>query len=372
MPRPRRISRRRVVQLGALAALGAGCGTPLPSPAPPPPPPAAPPAKPAAPSPGALASPSAAASPVAPAAPAAGTTKLTLGLPATSAYFLPLYLAAERTAAQQGLTLEVIGFQGGAPTVQALAGGSVDLVAGALSTLLDLRAAGQAVRGFYAGFNHADLAWFGTPEVRSWTDLKGRVLGVGALGDATDVLSRYILKRRGLEPERDVQIVALGGAPANRLQALEAGRVQATLLSPPFRWQAEARGLPLLGQQSDEVGPEWPANLLIARERLIEERAADLRSLLRAHVAALRLTRTDREPAIQALGNAVKLDRATADRTIAELLDGWDERGQLTPGGMASFWTMAIELGQLKAKLPEAEFFDRRFVDAFDSWAPAR
>src|SRR6202023_2994571 len=124
----------------------------------------------------------------------------------------------------QGLDVELISFRGDAEVAQALAGNSIDLSLQSLDGLINLINAGQPVRGFYAGFFQSDFAWLAQPRIKQWKDLKGGTAGVSTYGSLTDQLTRYILKRNGLEPEKDVQLVQVG-TTASMLQALKAGRL---------------------------------------------------------------------------------------------------------------------------------------------------
>ena len=305
------------------------------------------------------------------AAPAAAAepARLVLGLAGQSANYLTVQLAAERGPLEEGLTLEVISFAGGSQVATAVAAGSIDVALASLDTLVTVLGTGQPLRAFYAGFNLADHEWFARPEIRTWRDLAGRTMGVSAPGSLSDFLTRHLLRRHGLEPGRDVQLRTLGGANT-RWQALRTGRVDAAALSAPARWQAAAAGFTRLGAQRDELGPTWPTNVMFTRLDVLERRPAAIRALLRAHVAAIRLARADRELAIGVLQRHLKFDRPHAERAYAEAIDSFDERGALPAAAMPAFWRIAVEAGEVDAPWPEARFLDRRFIDSFPDWAP--
>jgi NitT/TauT family transport system substrate-binding protein len=302
-----------------------------------------------------------------PAGAPAEAQRLTVGLAGHTKSYLSLYLARERTAREEGLDLELAVFEGGSRATAALVSGSVDLALASLDTLVSTLAAGRAVKVFYGGFNHADLEWFAAADVTGWDGLRGRTLAVSAPGSLTDNLTRYVLRRRGLQ--RDVHVVALGG-PSVRWQALRAGRVDAAVLQPPHKWQAEAQGFKRLGTQLEEIGPEWPMNVMFAREEVLERQAPALRALLRAHVRALRLVRSERELGVGALMRWLKYERPQAERAVDDALRGFDERGCLPRAILPVFWQIAVAAGDITQAWPESRYFDHRFVDTFDTWAP--
>src|ERR1700682_1434598 len=156
--------------------------------------------------------------------------KLTLGLAVPAASFLPVYVAAARTWKEQGLEVEIVSFRGDAEVSQAMAGGSLDLSLQSFDGLINLINSKQPVRGFYAGFHQADFAWLAQPAIKSWSDLKGGTIGVSTFGSLTDQLTRFVLRKHGLKPETDVQIMQ-AGATATRLQLMRSGRLLGALRS---------------------------------------------------------------------------------------------------------------------------------------------
>jgi NitT/TauT family transport system substrate-binding protein len=294
--------------------------------------------------------------------------KLTLGIPVDAATFMPIYIAAARTWKQHGLDIELLSFRGDAEVSQALAGGSVDLTLQSLDGLINLMNGGQPVKAFYAGFHQADFAWCSQPEIRSWSDAKGSSAGVATLGSLTDQLTRYVLRRHGLTPEKDVQIVQ-SGTTASMLQALKSRRLGIAILSPPFKWMAEEAGFNRLGSMAEEIAPSWPKHAFLAKTTFIQENPNTLRTLLRAHVAALRLARAEPETAVGALMDRLKWSKPYAERAYQEVLPGFDERGKLPDASMDVFWSIEKQGGTVKEAWPVSRLLDDRFINSFDDWA---
>ncbi len=296
-------------------------------------------------------------------------TRLTVGLAVQSLALLPTYLAAEQTGQAEGLDVQLVSFGGGSKLAMALASGSVDLGVMSVSVMIGMVAAGQAVQAFYLTSSHADYAWIARPEIRGWGDMRGRSITITAFGSLTDALTRHVLRRHGLEPGSDVTLVQ-SGELANGLAALRAGRADAAALTPPFTWYAEERGFRPLGSQVTEIGPAWPRHVLVATERFLAEHPNTLRAYLRAYVRAIRMARGNREAAVQLLMTRLKYERRYAKRAYTEAMTGFDEHGRLPAEAMHTFWEMAVASGEVKQPWPESRFFDRRFVDTFDEWAP--
>jgi NitT/TauT family transport system substrate-binding protein len=293
--------------------------------------------------------------------------RLTLGIPLDAASFMPVYVAAARTWKPQGLDIELISFRGDAEVAQALAGDSIDLSLQSLDGLINLINAGQPVRGFYAGFHQSDFAWFAQPRIKQWQDLKGGTAGVSTYGSLTDALTRYMLKRNGLAPEKEVAIVQ-SGTTASMLQALKAGRLTLAILSPPFKWMAQDAGLTPLGTQL-EIAPQWPKHAFLAKGKLIDDNPNTLRAFLRAHVAALRLARAQPALTVDILVERLKWSHAHAERAYAETMPAYDERGSLPDAHMDVFWSIEIAGGTVTQAWPDGRLMDDRFIRSFDDWA---
>jgi NitT/TauT family transport system substrate-binding protein len=294
-------------------------------------------------------------------------SRLTLGIPLDAASFTPVYVAAARTFKPLGLDIEVISFRGDAEVAQALAGNSIDLSLQSLDGLINLINAGQPVQGFYAGFYQSDFAWLAQSKIKQWKDLKGGTAGVSTYGSLTDQLTRYILKRNGLEPEKDVQIVQ-AGTTASMLQALKAGRLALAILSPPFKWMAQEAGFTRLGTQMD-IAPQWPKHAYLAKTRFIAENPNTLRAFLRAHVAALRLARAEPATTVDILIERLKWTKDYAQRAYEETMPAYDERGRLPQAHMEVFWSIEIAGGTVKEAWPDAKLIDDRFIKSFAEWA---
>jgi NitT/TauT family transport system substrate-binding protein len=146
---------------------------------------------------------------------------------------------------EEGLDVTVENFQaGGSKALQALIGGSVDVVVGAYDHTIQMQAKGKEIVGILL-LNElpgvvlnvrADLAG----KVNSSKDLKGLRVGVTTPGSSTDMIARYTMQRAGLT-ERDVSFIAVGsGAPG--MIALEAKNVDALLSYDPVATQLTKKG----------------------------------------------------------------------------------------------------------------------------------
>ena len=293
--------------------------------------------------------------------------RVVVGLGGSSKSYLSIYLAAERTFASEGLSVDVVTFAGGSQASAALISGSVDIALASLDTLVSTAGAQPGIRAFYGGFNQADFEWFAAPGVSTWEGLRGR--RSRSPRRARSRTSSRVTCSGDTGWRKEVNLVA-AGSPVVRWQALRSGRVDAAVLQGPPKLQAVAAGFVRLGTQSAEIGPEWPTNVMFARQEFLAANPLTVRAFLRAHVRGLRLARSERAYGIQVLSRWLKYDLPEAAHAWEESVGGFDERGRLPAGIMPLFWSIAVSAGEVEAPWPEARFLDRQLIDSFDRWAP--
>jgi NitT/TauT family transport system substrate-binding protein len=293
--------------------------------------------------------------------------KLNFALSVDASSFLPAYVANARTWKEQGLDVQFNIFRNDAEAAQALAGDSVDVTLQSFDGLVSLINAGQPAWGFYAGFAQADFEWFSLASIKTWDQLRGQTVGVSSFGSLTDQVTRYALRKHGLDPEKDVQIRQIGPSSA-ALAALKSGRLGAGVLSAPFKWTAMDSGLTRLGVQSQELSPQWPKHTFIAKRDFLDRNPNLLKALLRAHVAAIRLARADKAFAAKVLEDRLKFSPEHALRAYDDVIAGFDEKGTIPD--MSVFWQIKVEAKDVTAPWPREKFFDDRFVRTFSEWAP--
>lgn len=145
-------------------------------------------------------------------------------------YYLPLSIADLRGYFKdEGLNAKVIDFAGGSKALQAVVGGSADVVSGAFEHTINLQSKGQFYRAF-AQQGAAPMIVLAVskktmPDYKTPADLKGKKIGVTAPGSSTNMMTSFFLAQHGLKPT-DVSFVGVG-AGAGAITALRTGQVDA-------------------------------------------------------------------------------------------------------------------------------------------------
>src|SRR3954468_13998204 len=145
-------------------------------------------------------------------------------------YYLPLSIAESLGYFKsEGLDVTISDFAGGSRALQAVVGGSADVVSGAFEHTINMQVKGQRLRAFalqgrapqiVLGINPKTM-----PNFKSVADLKGKKLGVTAPGSSTNVLANFVLGKVGLKPG-DVSIIGVG-AGSGAVAAMRSGQIDA-------------------------------------------------------------------------------------------------------------------------------------------------
>ena len=173
--------------------------------------------------------------------------KLRAAFPSLATALSPSWIAAEKGFWKKyGIDVELIYLDGGARSVAALIGGSVQVVFGsdALVTIGNLQGANLARLGVTT--NTLGYAIVTPPAIKTIADLKGKTLGITLGRDAAYVRLVKILNDNGVDPKTDVKLLPLGGGPMGRVSALQSGLIQGTMLTPPTDLAAVQAGMKVL------------------------------------------------------------------------------------------------------------------------------
>lgn len=295
--------------------------------------------------------------------------KLNIGIPNALITLLPIYVAASHFWNAEGLDAELLLFHGDTEVTQALAANMIDVAVASPVGLFSMIAAGRPVIGFYQGFYQTGFTWVAQRSIKSWADLKGKQLGISTAHSVSAVLTRYVLQKHHLVANKDVRLVNVGGGP-NAYPALLSGTLDAAFEVPPFTWECRERGFTTLGTQDREVGKLWPLHMFFAKRAFLDDNPATVTALLRAHVAAIRYARANREAAVAILRERLKLGKEWAERSYDEVIGKYDERGRFPESAMPVFWKIMEWTGIVKRPWPMGTFFDTRYVASFERWAP--
>ena len=304
-------------------------------------------------------------------------TKVTLGVGGKPLlYYLPLTVAERQGLfKEQGLDVEINDFGGGAKSLQALIGGSVDVVTGAYEHTIRMQAKGQDVRavtelGRFPAIVIAakkDLAG----EIKSAADFKGKKIGVTAPGSSTALTVQYAMVKAGLKPT-DAAFIGVGGG-ASAVAAMKRGEIDVISHLDPVIAKLEADGdiQVVIDTRTEEgtralFGGSNPAATLYMKKDFMDANPVTTQRLVNAFVKSLRWLQTakpedvaDLVPPEYHLG-----DKPLYLKAVANSIPTYSRDGIITKEGMQSVLDMlqTLDPEMKEAKVDLATTFDDRFV----------
>jgi len=211
-------------------------------------------------------------------------------------YYLPLTIAEQRGYFKaEGLDATIVDFAGGARALQAVVGGSADVVSGAFEHTVNMQFKGQAMRAFalqglapqiVLGVNPKTM-----PNYKTVADLKGKKIGVTAPGSSTNVMVNFILAKAGLKPG-DVSIIGVG-ASQGAVAAMRAGQIDAiSNLDPVITLLQRSGDLKIVSDtrivaEAEKVfGGPMPAGCFYCPQTFIDKNPNTVQALANALVRA--------------------------------------------------------------------------------------
>jgi ABC-type nitrate/sulfonate/bicarbonate transport system substrate-binding protein len=162
---------------------------------------------------------------------------------------------------------------------------------------------------------YASMTFVARPEIRGGKDLTGSVVGLQRPGDAYEKNARAAIQHLGLNPDKDVKWLYLGSNDAMWL-ALQARRVQATVISPPATLFARKAGMSFLVNLAD-LKIEYQGSTIATRRSLMKKYPNLMLRTTRALVRGIHFFRTRREDTMKLLAKFL----GTNDREA--LIESW-------------------------------------------------
>lgn len=160
-------------------------------------------------------------------------------------YYLPLTVAEGKGFFKdEGLNLKIVNFPGGSKALQAMVGGSADMVSGAYEHTINMQAKGIPIKAVVAQGRYSGIV-LGVhkskiDQYRSPQDIKGWKVGVTAPGSSTNMFVNNLLTKNGLKPN-DVSIIGVG-ATGGAVAAMQKGGIDAISNLDPVITRLEAGG----------------------------------------------------------------------------------------------------------------------------------
>ena len=265
---------------------------------------------------------------------------------------------------KNGLDVELILVKGSGQTSTAILGGSLFGAPVALPTVMLADLGGADLVNIAHTVPGVQSKLLVKQEIKRAEDLRGKKIATSSLGSLGDFLFKYIMRKHGLDPNRDVVWISIG-TPQERLQALASGVVDAADLSYPVDAQGERMGFKILFDARKEV--VYPSMSVVTRRRNIQDDRDTVMRMIRSHVEGIAYFKTHKDFSMKVLSKYLRVN----DRDLLEgsyeifTQDFISVPYPITKGLEATYDYVAQTRPEIRNRKPD-DFVDPSFIAELD------
>ena len=297
-------------------------------------------------------------------APARALESIVIAYPTTSSQFTPLWFARDVGLYEKyNLDGKLVFIQGGSILLQAMIAGQAQAAQNGVAETVTAILRGGDVRMLGVTSKIFPYSMIVAKNIKTAKDLVGGKLAVNRLADVSAIASQVALRKVGLNPDKDVTMLQVGGSP-QRLAALQSGAVQAAALDFMSGLRLSKLGYTVLSQ----VSLNYPYLGPVVSGRFLRENPAAAEAFLKAFVEAIARFKQNREEGVKALARYMKSNETDVLNKAYDFIATEFYAENLEPDAK-SFQELVDEIGDReplakKATIPQV--FDMTIVRKLD------
>jgi ABC-type nitrate/sulfonate/bicarbonate transport system substrate-binding protein len=295
--------------------------------------------------------------------------EVTLGYANISARVSPLWIAREKGFfSKNGVQLQAV-YLPGAPALFATLGtGQIQLANSGGSTALGAVAGGLDLKVIGTFTSRIPFDIVASPSIKDAKDLRGKRLGIQAIGGTIWMAGLLGLEHLGLDPRRDsIQVVA-AGEQTLLTQALEKGTVDAIVVDSAFSNALKARGYSIVVELSKTNIP-FVSNGIVARAGYLQQQPDTVRNIVKGWMEGVAFALSPKmKPAVIAtiMRNLKITDADLAERGYQDLLQATDRKPFPSTEGLRNVQRLMAQRNPAVANLKIESLIDGRIMRELD------
>lgn len=268
---------------------------------------------------------------------------------------IDLFIAQERGFfREEGLEPQLVQVRATA-AIAAIVSGDVDAL-GSVGSAIRAIQRGAPVKTLAVSLRRPLFWLVSRPELKSFRDLKGKVIGTTTLGGSQHTAGIRMLRRAGLDPDKDVTVVLAGDVPT-QLQALVSGSIQIGILSPPTVILArEKYKMNVLANAMEEFTSLQ--NGLAVQDKTLKEHREFVKRILRARAKGGRYFQQNERGTAEVLAKVLSVDMPTALETYRISHAAFTTDGIPTDDEIREYLKMDAQILGLPEPMAAAKIFD--------------
>jgi NitT/TauT family transport system substrate-binding protein len=215
------------------------------------------------------------------------------------------------------------------------------------------------VKGVMGWFDRPLHILIARPGFKKLTDFKGKKIGVSGLGSAPHIILREALSQAGMNPDRDVTTLAVGGS-GDRLAALIAGTVDATPLDVAYVEKAEKLGLVSVIYFGDVVHTRL-GGFGVSLDK-IKKNPTQIVRVIRATLKGVRFLKDNKPETLAIMRDYLKVSADGAAKVYDFSMRSLNYDGGVAKETLDTEIRLAKEQLKIAEDIPEDKLMDWRFL----------
>jgi NitT/TauT family transport system substrate-binding protein len=256
--------------------------------------------------------------------------KIRIAIATSSLAFMVPFVAKDRGFyLKHGSDVELIQMRPNI-SVAALLSGEIEYIE-LIGSAIRSAARGLPMRAVSTGIKSPFFSIIAQNKYKTIKDLKGAIIGITSIGGTNHISTRLTLRQFGLDPEKDVQLIAIGDEKV-MYDAFKVGRADAVVLAPPFSVQLKREGFPVLAQTAQYV--TIPFSGLGTTIERIKNNRTQVKRVLKAEIEALRFIQANAAGTTEVIRKRFSMDEKLARESYDVVVDAFSRDGRVPLDGV--------------------------------------
>lgn len=192
--------------------------------------------------------------------------------------------------------------------------------------------------------------------VQRLTDLRAKTVGISTFGSQAYLTTVTLFRRAGLEPGKDVNLLPAGDNAA-RLQAMDAGKIDATILSSPFDIFGAKKGYKVLLWSRDHV--PLTQNAVVVTDKKLKQSPDQVKRMIKGSIEGLKFLREHQEESIAIAAKWLRMDLTIARAAFENYLPCYSADGSLSDQALRDLIQYELDRGPVKKEIPLTQVASR-------------
>lgn len=192
--------------------------------------------------------------------------------------------------------------------------------------------------------------------VQKLADLRGKTIGISTFGSQAYLTTVTLFRRAGMEPGKDVNLLPAGDNAA-RLQAMDAGKIDASILSSPFDIFGAKKGYKVLLWSRDHV--PLTQNAIVVTDKKLKQSPDQVKRTIKGSIEGLRFIRDHQEESVAIASKWLRMDPAITRAAFDNYLPCYSADGSLSDQALRDLIQYELDRGPIKREIPLSQVASR-------------